>query len=118
MNPLNRFHLVVPITCSSIPIAVAGPYQYSRSEPINENLLENLTLYGQLAGSAFLPVDQNTVKKPLSRREIEVLQRLSFGESMKEIAAFIKISEYTVQDYVKSSLRKLEAHNRVEGVAM
>ncbi|WP_156304531.1 response regulator transcription factor [Lysinibacillus sp. FJAT-14745] len=33
------------------------------------------------------------------------------------MAASIGISEFTVQDYVRSAIRKLDAFNRVQGVA-
>jgi DNA-binding CsgD family transcriptional regulator len=53
----------------------------------------------------------------LSPREKDVLQHASYGESAKEIAAILELSEYTVRDYLKTATEKLNAKNRTEAVA-
>jgi DNA-binding NarL/FixJ family response regulator len=52
----------------------------------------------------------------LSKRELEVMRKISWGESMKEMAATMEISELTVKQYVKSAIKKLGAHNRSHAV--
>ncbi|MFF0827557.1 helix-turn-helix transcriptional regulator [Brevibacillus sp. NPDC003359] len=42
---------------------------------------------------------------------------MSWGESVKEMADWMGISEFTVQDYIKSALKKLGVQNRAQGVA-
>lgn len=50
----------------------------------------------------------------LSSREIEVLMSLSRGNSNKEIARKLEISDATVKVHVKAILRKLRIKNRTE----
>lgn len=57
-------------------------------------------------------------KNILSKREIEVLQFLANGYSMKEMAHIMKISEYTVRDYLSAVNRKLGVNHRAEAVAV
>lgn len=53
----------------------------------------------------------------LSKREIEVLELLSYGFEDKEIASKLQISTRTVQTYVTRLLLKLNARNRTNAVA-
>jgi DNA-binding NarL/FixJ family response regulator len=53
----------------------------------------------------------------LSRREREVLTLLSKGLVDKEIAQSLRISVWTVHDYVKSLFERLNVHTRTEAVA-
>ncbi|WP_027415465.1 LuxR C-terminal-related transcriptional regulator [Aneurinibacillus terranovensis] len=57
-------------------------------------------------------------KRILSPREIEVLQLAAYGESTKEMAALLQLSEYTARDYLQSATDKLRARNRTEAVAI
>lgn len=54
----------------------------------------------------------------LTRRELEVLERLCAGESNAQLAASLYVSIETVRTHVKSVLRKLGAANRAEAVAL
>jgi HD-GYP domain-containing protein (c-di-GMP phosphodiesterase class II) len=51
-------------------------------------------------------------KNLLSDREIEVLRRISLGESNKEAARVMQISPSTVRTHVESIFRKLECSSR------
>lgn len=53
-------------------------------------------------------------KKRLSKREHEVLKCLESGESNKEIARKLNITEATVKVHLKSILRKLDVSNRTQ----
>lgn len=55
-------------------------------------------------------------RKPngLSEREREVLRLIADGHTDAEIAKKLCISVYTVQNHVKSILRKLDARNRTQ----
>jgi len=119
----SSFVIVVPITFNTNVIGYACPgfnseEEYNQNEDyINNTLLQQLTLYGQLVGDALVSLNNlNNIKK-LSKREIEVLQRISWGETIKEIAHYLEISEFTIQDHIKSSIKKLNAKNRIHAVS-
>lgn len=53
----------------------------------------------------------------LSRRELECLQWVAAGKSCWEISVILSLAERTVEQYVTSAARKLNAVNRVQAVA-
>lgn len=54
----------------------------------------------------------------LSKREIEVLQKIAGGNRNSDIAALLFISEETVKGHVKHIMEKLAASDRTEAVAI
>ncbi len=52
----------------------------------------------------------------LNRRQLLVLERMSKGESNKQIAYNLNIAETTVKAHVSAILRKLGVHNRVQAI--
>ncbi|MDZ7750838.1 MAG: response regulator [Gammaproteobacteria bacterium] len=54
----------------------------------------------------------------LTHREMEILCHLAAGQSNKVIAKELEISDGTVKLHVKSILRKLEVHSRVEAAVL
>jgi DNA-binding NarL/FixJ family response regulator len=52
----------------------------------------------------------------LTRRQLLVLERMSMGESNKQIAYELHIAETTVKTHVSAILSKLEVHNRMQAV--
>ncbi len=53
---------------------------------------------------------------PLSPREMEILDCIAKGNSNKEIARALKISDQTVKNHITSILRKLNVNDRTEAV--
>ncbi len=53
----------------------------------------------------------------LSDREQSVLQELTYGQSTREIAENIHVSDETVKTYLKQIFRKLDVRDRTEAVA-
>lgn len=53
---------------------------------------------------------------PLSAREIEILDYIAKGNSNKEIARALKISDQTVKNHITSILRKLAVNDRTQAV--
>ena len=53
----------------------------------------------------------------LSKRELEILELISWGYSDKEIACQLNISTRTIQTHVTRILVKLQARNRTNAVA-
>jgi DNA-binding NarL/FixJ family response regulator len=54
----------------------------------------------------------------LSKREIEVLQKIAGGNRNSDIAALLFISEETVKGHVKHIMEKLGANDRTQAVAI
>ncbi|AJY77438.1 chemotaxis protein CheY [Paenibacillus beijingensis] len=50
----------------------------------------------------------------LTEREKEILERVALGESNREIAQMLNISEHTVKNHLKNILQKLHLDNRVQ----
>jgi DNA-binding NarL/FixJ family response regulator len=89
-----------------------------------------------LAGNVYLPSDIIRASQPdnrrmhrkddnqippellssLTRRQLLVLERMSKGESNKQIAYHLNIAETTVKAHVSAILRKLGVHNRIQAV--
>lgn len=69
------------------------------------NRLERIALPGASEEEQFVP---------LSPREMEILQYTARGQSNKEIARTLRISEQTVKNHLSSILRKLPARDRTE----
>ncbi|HNM98107.1 MAG TPA: response regulator transcription factor [Marmoricola sp.] len=56
----------------------------------------------------------NTTTEPLSERELDILRLLAAGDSNKEIAAALYITEGTVKNHVTNILGKLDARDRTQ----
>ncbi|MCV6589291.1 MAG: response regulator transcription factor [Marinobacterium sp.] len=89
-----------------------------------------LALEKILAGNTYIPADvikteptpsnepaiSNEIFSSLTRRQLLVLERMSMGESNKQIAYNLNIAETTVKAHVSAILRKLGVHNRMQAV--
>jgi DNA-binding NarL/FixJ family response regulator len=53
---------------------------------------------------------------PLSSREVEILDYIARGNSNKEIAKSLKISDQTVKNHITSILKKLAVNDRTAAV--
>lgn len=62
------------------------------------------------------PKEQPTLAEPLTEREIEVLRALARGESNKQIADTLIVSEKTVKAHVSNILGKLGLQSRTQAV--
>lgn len=57
-----------------------------------------------------------TTAPALTRRETDVLAHVAFGRTNAQTADALAIAPETVKSYLRSAMRKLSAHNRVEAV--
>lgn len=87
--------------------------------PINELVLslpdvasEVLATFRQMASDE----ETQSIYSPLSPRELEVLELVAAGQTNKEIAAQLDISNQTVKNHVSSILRKLAVNDRTQAV--
>lgn len=62
------------------------------------------------------PTEMKPLFAPLSPREIEILDHISRGNSNKQIARILTISDQTVKNHVTSILKKLSVNDRTEAV--
>ncbi len=58
----------------------------------------------------------DTVFSPLTPREVEILDCVAQGNSNKEIAQILRISDQTVKNHITSILRKLAVNDRTQAV--
>ncbi|SOC42725.1 response regulator transcription factor [Ureibacillus acetophenoni] len=108
--------LVVPIYNDAFVFAYICSSDFKENTTIDNKLLEAFTYYGNLVGKLLGNTQEHQVEKLLSRRELEVLRRISYGESTKEMASTMNISELTINQYVKTAIQKLGAHNRSHAI--
>ena len=59
---------------------------------------------------------ETTLFSPLSSREVEILDYIARGNSNKEIAKSLKISDQTVKNHITSILKKLSVNDRTAAV--
>lgn len=106
--------LVVPICLSAnvVGYTISTDFQ-DHFHTKTESLLLTLTLYGKMFGKVLESNYHYHYVVPLSKREIEVMQRLAHGNSVKEMSVRMNISEHTVKDYIKSAVKKTGAINRL-----
>ena len=55
---------------------------------------------------------------PLTNREIQILSYIANGNTNKEVAYVLGISEQTIKNHISAILRKLNANDRAHAVAM
>jgi DNA-binding NarL/FixJ family response regulator len=61
-------------------------------------------------------VESKNLYSPLSGREVEILDYIARGNSNKEIAKSLKISDQTVKNHITSILKKLSVNDRTAAV--
>jgi DNA-binding NarL/FixJ family response regulator len=61
-------------------------------------------------------VGTKDIYSPLSSREVEILDYIARGNSNKEIAKSLKISDQTVKNHITSILKKLSVNDRTAAV--
>ncbi len=87
---------------------------------INENVLSRpfvaSKVLDQFRELASLDEASDTVFSPLTPREVEILDCVARGNSNKEIARLLSISDQTVKNHITSILRKLAVNDRTQAV--
>ncbi|KKK39197.1 transcriptional regulator [Mesobacillus campisalis] len=108
--------LVVPICCGSFVFGYICSSDFEEDTLIDDQLLSSFTDYGKLVGKMLTSTEERQAARLLSRRELEVMRRIALGESTKEMASTMNISELTINQYVKTAVKKLGAKNRSHAV--
>ncbi|WP_225767554.1 helix-turn-helix transcriptional regulator [Inquilinus sp. Marseille-Q2685] len=96
-----------------------GPEQLRLLHRLGPHLEQALEIERRLGASAVHRVAAQLVRSAaeLTWRERDCLARIARGASSKEIARQLELSLRTVNEYVESAMRKLEATSRTEAVA-
>jgi DNA-binding NarL/FixJ family response regulator len=98
----------------------AGASGYLLKSMLRKDLLD--TIRTVHAGKRRIPpqiaseIAEHAADDALTQREIDVLRRVGSGNSNKQIAVQLAISEGTVKAHMKSILPKLGAHDRTHAV--
>ena len=95
----------------------------SRGEyPINETVTSRPSVarhvLQQFQDMAMLGDRAETVVAPLTQRERQILNYVADGNTNKQIARILKISEQTIKNHVSAILRKLNANDRAHAVVL
>jgi DNA-binding NarL/FixJ family response regulator len=93
----------------------------SGSYIINDNVLSRPMVASRVLRTfremtAEEPPEVAQIYSPLSAREIEILDYIARGNSNKEIAKSLKISDQTVKNHITSILKKLQVNDRTAAV--
>lgn len=112
----NNSIVIVPLCFDSFVFGYICSTEFEEDAIIDEQLLSAFTLYGKLVGKVINFAGKEDVTHQLSKRELEVMRRIASGESTKEMADYMDISDLTVNQYVKSAIKKLGAKNRSHAV--
>ncbi|CAM3584745.1 hypothetical protein GCM10009865_30080 [Aeromicrobium ponti] len=113
---VNSF-LAIPICFGSVAIGYICTNEFDDDVKITDQLLFSFTEYGRQVGKILEKTNGPEDLQILSRREMEVMKRISWGESIKEMADTMLISEVTINQYIKTAIKKLKAQNRTQAIA-
>ena len=101
---------------NTIRLASQGEY------PINESLMTRprvaQRVLKQFENISSMGKAIETVIAPLTRRETEILNYVAEGNTNKQIADTLGISEQTIKSHISAILRKLNANDRAHAVAL
>jgi two-component system response regulator DegU len=95
----------------------------SRGEyPINESVMTHPMIarhvLNQFQDLASLGSNAETIVALLTRREKQILNYVADGNTNKQIARILNISEQTIKNHVSAILRKLNANDRAHAVVL
>jgi two-component system response regulator DegU len=92
---------------------------HSGEYPINESLMTRPKVAKQVLNQfrGFTKTMEG-IAAPLTKRETQILTYVAEGNSNKEIARILSISEQTIKNHVSAILRKLNANDRAHAVTL
>ncbi len=90
--------------------------------PINETVITRPSIakhvLRQFQSMSSLGDDMEVVVAPLTQRERQILNYVADGNTNKQIAHALSISEQTIKNHVSAILRKLNANDRAHAVVL
>ena len=120
--PSARFIVVTtyPGDVQALQALKAGASGYMLKSSLGEELIDTIRMVH--AGKRRIPAEiateigQYAADDALTEREIEVLRRVGAGQSNKQIALGLSVSESTIKAHIHSILPKLNANDRTHAV--
>ena len=92
---------------------------YKGEYPINESLMTRPKVAKRVLNQFHgFTKTMEGLTAPLTKRETQILSLIAEGNSNKEIAHALDISEQTIKNHVSAILRKLNANDRAHAVAL
>lgn len=95
--------------------AARGEYPINDSLVTRPNVADNVLK--QFESTAVVSAVDG-INAPLTNRETEILKYIANGNSNKQIAGLLEISEQTIKNHISSILRKLNANDRAHAVVL
>ena len=87
--------------------------------PINESLITRPTVARHVLNQfQHMRRTMEAVAAPLTPRETQILNYVAEGNTNKQIARILQISEQTIKNHVSAILRKLNANDRAHAVVL
>ena len=100
----------------------AGAQGYLLKGSLRKELLETIrAVYAgqkRVSSEVATEIAEHATDTRLTAREIDVLKRIAAGNSNKEIAAQLSVTEESIKSYVKNILAKLGANDRTHAVTI
>lgn len=100
----------------------AGAWGYLLKNAVRKELIDSIRAVHagkrMILAEVALELAEHSASDSLSVREIEILRRVAFGRSNREIAQLCGISEETVKTHITNILAKLHAKDRTHAVAI
>jgi len=100
----------------------AGAHGYLLKGSLRKELLETIrAVHGgqkRVSSEVATEIAEHATDTGLTAREIGVLKLIAAGNSNKEIAAQLSVTEESVKSYVKNILAKLDANDRTHAVTI
>ncbi len=92
---------------------------YKGEYPINESLMARPRVARQVLDQfRGFTKTMKGITAPLTKRETQILTYVAEGNTNKEIAHILSISEQTIKNHVSAILRKLNANDRAHAVTL
>ena len=96
--------------------AIRGEYPINDSVNANPAIADRvIKQFQQIASMGLI---KENVAAPLTQRELQILSHIANGNTNKQVAHKLGISEQTIKNHVSAILRKLNANDRAHAVAI
>jgi len=92
--------------------------EYPINESVNANPAIANRVIKQFQEIASMGLVKENVAAPLTNRELQILSCIANGNTNKQVAHKLGISEQTIKNHVSAILRKMNANDRAHAVAL